>query len=111
MNHPNLSDEINNNITQSEIDGGLDLKKLNIGNTIKVQTKNTLYLIKKIKEEEYLIQDHSTYCPTFKVCQIYGSTWGGSMLKLNYLGFNMHMEFYINHKRITTTPIQSIKEI
>ena len=39
MNHPNLSDEINKNITQSEEDGGIWLDKVQIGATVIVETK------------------------------------------------------------------------
>jgi hypothetical protein len=43
---------------------------------------------------------------------IAGSTWGGSMLKLQYVGRGMHLEF--RHPRyptpIITSPIQEIRD-
>ena len=105
--HENLSDEINLNIMQSEKDGGIFLKDMKIGSIIKVQTQNTLYIIKKISDKEYEINGNKTYCPVSTKCFISGSTWGGSMIKVGFIGIGMHLEFCTN-KRITTSTIQSI---
>jgi hypothetical protein len=43
---------------------------------------------------------------------IAGSTWGGSMLKLQYVGRGMHLEFRHPHypTPIITSPIQEIRD-
>ncbi len=43
--------------------------------------------------------------------KINGSTWGGSMLKVGYIGVDMYLEFHYsgNPYRITTSSIESIK--
>lgn len=107
--HDNLSDVINLNIMQSEKDGGEWLKNVKIGQTIAVQTKNTLYRIQKVGNDNYLISGHAKYCPTFIKCNIAGSTWGGSMLKMKFIGIGMCLEFYINYKRITTSEIIKVE--
>jgi hypothetical protein len=43
MPHPNLSDEINRNIVQSEIEGGVFLDKLPVGAVIEMETANRFY--------------------------------------------------------------------
>lgn len=40
---------------------------------------------------------------------IHGSTWGGSMIKLGYLGVGMYLEMSIQGRTITTSEIQTIR--
>ncbi len=119
MNHPNLSDEINRNIAQSEVEGGVFLDKLAPGAVLHVRTKNTSYTIEK-KEADgrifYLISGHPKYCPTPSITSIHGSTWGGSMLKVGFIGRGMRMEFtdprYSAPRGIiTTSKIQEVTEV
>lgn len=110
----NLSEQINNDIIKSEIDGGVWLKDLAIGKKLQVQTKNTQYLIEKVGEKEYLISGNQKYCPEPVKATITGSTFGGSILKCGFIGRDMHLEFYVpghEYSPITTTSIQEITEI
>jgi hypothetical protein len=109
--HPHLSDEINANLAASEIAGGAKIVDLPIGRTLLVKTKNTTYRIRRESQEVYTIHGHAKYCPTPTPCSIHGSTWGGSMLKMGYVGRGMHLEFGIRgHGTITTTEIEEIEE-
>ena len=111
--HPNLSNEINHNIAQSEIDGGAQLAKLEIGKLLHVQTRNTHYEIQRVSHTapEFCIQGYQHFCPVWMPASIAGSTWGGSMLKIGYVGIGMHLEFWIaEHGTITTTKIEKIWE-
>jgi hypothetical protein len=45
MPHPNLSDEVNRNLVQSEIEGGVYLDNLSDGEVLKVETQNRWYTI------------------------------------------------------------------
>jgi len=112
MRHPNLSDEINDNIEKSEKLGGEFIEKLKVGNILEVQTKNTLYKIEK-REDGLYISGHQKFCPNPVQCNIHGSTWGGSMLKMGFVGIDMHLEFSLvnDHGVITTSPIQKITKI
>ena len=111
MTHPNLSDEINANIAQSEIEGGAWIKDLE-GKVLKVTTKNTVYKI-DFRGTKPTIQGHAKYCPEATECSIHGSTWGGSMLKMGFIGRGMHLEFSTEaHPRaITTSEIQDVVEV
>ena len=43
--HPNLSDEVNSNIVQSEIEGGVYLKDLPDETTLEIETQNRSYIL------------------------------------------------------------------
>ena len=111
---PYLSDDINNNIAQSEIDGGAHLRDLDVGSTLKVQTKNTTYLLKRVQfgPAGFEISGHQKFCPTPTSAYVPGSTWGGSLIKMDFLGRGMHMEFHTEKEgRVVTSPIQEIEEL
>lgn len=109
--HPNLSDDINANIAKSELLGGILSKDMEPSSRLQVHTKNTLYTILKDAEGNYFIHGGRFSLPT--PCCIAGSTWGGSMLKVGFIGVGMHLEFSImgpGKQRMTYTTSQ-IKEI
>lgn len=109
--HPNLSDEINRNIIQNEIEGGVDLRFLPRMSTLEVETQNHHYVIVLERDGEAWIAGHPQICPEPVLVRIAGSTWGGSMIKTHYLGRGMHMEFC--HPGlpgvVITSPIVDIK--
>ncbi len=91
--HHNLSDEVNRNIVQSEIEGGLDLRHLARPALVEVSTQNTRYRLVMEGDNEAWIEGHPQFCPEPVLVEIAGSNWGGSMIKAHYLGRGMHMEF------------------
>ncbi|MEP7351943.1 MAG: hypothetical protein ABI824_01795 [Acidobacteriota bacterium] len=109
--HQNLSDEINRRIIQSEIEGGVDLRRLLPRATLEVTTRNNRYVIVLARESEAWIEGHPQFCPEPVLCTIAGSNWGGSMIKSHYLGRGMHMEFHLpGHIRpIVTSSIVDIR--
>jgi len=111
--HPNLSPEINAAIIKSEIDGGAHLKDLPVGKALKVTTKNTVYVIRKLAGDKLLIQGHYYYCPLPTKAFIHGSTFGGSMIKVDFVGRGMYLEFSTEEhpNAITTSQIQNVEEI
>lgn len=92
FNHSNLHPDVVRNIQNSEIMGGAKIADLKIGKTLCVQTQNTLYRIKR-EEGGLTIQGHFRFCPVPTECFLSGSTWGGSMIKVGYIGRGMYMEF------------------
>lgn len=114
MNHPNLSEEINANIAQSEIEGGVFIDKLPVGAVLHVRTQNTSYTVEK-REDGMYISGHAKYCPEPMKTAIVGSTWGGSMLKAGFIGRGMHLEFtdprYGRRGTVTTSEIKEITEV
>jgi hypothetical protein len=91
--HKNLSDEINRNIIQSEIEGGVHFRDLPEPATLEVVTQNRPYTVVVRHDGTAWIWGHPEFCPEPVLVKITGSNWGGSMLMAHYLGRGMHMEF------------------
>jgi hypothetical protein len=58
MPHPCFSAEVNRNIAQSEIEGGVHLDELSEGAVLEVETQHHLYTIVKHAREKALISGH-----------------------------------------------------
>jgi len=110
--HPNLSDEVNSNIVQSEIEGGVFLKNLLPSTILEIQTQHHCYTILVLTDNNALISGHPTFCREPVLVTIAGSTWGGSMLKRRFVGRGMHLEFCHPEYRtpIVTSAIKEIRE-
>jgi hypothetical protein len=103
--HPNLSDGVNRGICQSEIEGGVFLNDLPPKSTLHIQTQNHNYTLVHCGENHALISGHPEYCPEPVLVRVSGSTWGGSMLKLRFIGRGMHLEF--QHPEYNTAIVTS----
>ena len=90
---PRLSDEINRNIIQSEIEGGVSMHNLPKGAVVEIETQNRVYTLVSCGEGEALLRGHPMFCPEPVRVSIHGSTCGGSMLKYRFIGRGMHLEF------------------
>ncbi len=112
MPHPNLSDEVNGNIVRSEIEGGVSLGDLPPSTVLEIQTQHHRYTAVFLGESQALISGHPEFCPEPVLVAIAGSTWGGSMLKLRYIGRGMHLEFCHPEYRtpIITSRIEEVRE-
>ena len=105
------SDAVNRNLAQSEIEGGVDLRHVPAETILEVRTRNRSYTIVTKGDGLVLISGHPDYCPEPVLAQIKGSTWGGAMLKENYIGRGMRLEFQLGTQRpILTSPILDIEE-
>ncbi len=74
--HPHLSEEVNRNIVQSEIEGGVYLDKLLEGTMLEVETQHRFYTIINCGRGRALISGHPKFCPDPILVRIEGSTWG-----------------------------------
>ena len=110
--HPNLSDSVNHNIVRSEIEGGVFLERLPPWTVLEIETQHHSYTAVMLGNSYAYISGHPLYCPKPVLVSITGSTWGGSMLKLRFVGRGMHLEFLHPSYRmpIITSPIQEIRE-
>jgi len=110
--HPNLSDEVNRQIIESEIEGGVFLEDLAPDTVLDIQTQHHLYRAVVLANDSVLISGHPEYCPEPVPVAVAGSTWGGSMLKRGFVGRGMHLEFSHPQYRtpITTSRIKEIRE-
>jgi hypothetical protein len=110
--HPNLSDEVNGGIIQSEVEGGVFLKDLPPSTVLQIQTMHHCYTAVLLGGSDALISGHPEFCPRPVQVAIAGSTWGGSMLKLQFVGRGMHLEFHHPEYStpIVTSAIQEIRD-
>lgn len=104
---------MNRNIVQSEIEGGVFLDGLQPATVLQIQTEHHCYTAILLGGSQALISGHPTYCPQPVLVAISGSTWGGSMLKLHFVGRGMRLEFYHPEYQtpIVTSAIQEIQEV
>jgi hypothetical protein len=110
--HPNLSDSVNHNIAQSEIEGGVYLDNLLEGETLEVETQNHWYTIVNRGQGRVTICGHPKFCPAPTLVRLEGSTWGGSMLKARFIGRGMRLEFrHPAFRTITTSRIVEIRSM
>jgi hypothetical protein len=91
--NPHLSDEINSNIVESEIEGGVSMHNLPKGAVVEIETQNRIYTLVSCGEGDALLRGHPMFCPEPVLVTIHGSTWGGAMLKYRFIGRGMHLEF------------------
>jgi len=110
--HANLSDDVNSNIVQSEIEGGVFLSELQPRTVLQIQTQHHCYTALFLGDNQALIWGHPEFCPQPVPVAIAGSTWGGTMLKVRYVGRGMRLEFHHPRYRtpIVTSPIREINE-
>jgi len=107
-----LDERIQELIKEQEKFQGIDVTKLEPGTLIEVNTIKSIYLLQITDESNQIIAHGGKHLPTPKEVRFNGSTFGGSMLKLNYIGYGMHMEMGItDRKKITTSPVIKAKII
>jgi len=110
--HPNLSDEINRNIVQSEVEGGVLLDHVPVGVVLEMETTNRFYEMENRGDGRVLISGHPKFCPEPVLVSVHGSTWGRSMLKMRYIGRGMFLEFrHPVHGIIRTSLIHDVREV
>jgi hypothetical protein len=101
--HPNLSDEVNRSIIQSEIEGGVYLSDLAPGIRLELETENHRYSVINLGEGRIRICGHPEFCPAPVEVTLCGSNFGGSLLKSNYFGRGMRLEFWHPSRNLVTT--------
>lgn len=115
--HPNLDPRFNELIEEQSEKGGIVVSELSAGTKLEVQTMNTLYKLEITDPEKgKAIAEGGKLLPEPKEVSVLGCTWGGSMLKVDWIGHQMCLQmFYIRDNEtpgcITTSLIQGAKVI
>ena len=109
---PGLNEEINQNASQSEREVDLCLDSLKVGDLLELETKTRTYFIENRGNGQILISGHPKYCPQPTPVELYGSTWGGIILKPGFIGRHMSLVFrHPQHGVIRTSRIQEIRRL
>jgi hypothetical protein len=107
-----LSEEIMAAIRKQEELGGINVHKLKLGTKLLVKTKNSLYSFESTIVPGEMIAQGGKYLLKPKKIYFSGSTFGGSMLKIGWIGYGMHMEMLLEPRRVLkTTPVLAARII
>lgn len=110
--HGSFADPVNARIVESEILGGVYLDNLGAGAELELQTENRSYRFLYCGGGSAWIEGHPVFCPEPVLVRVHGSTWGGAMIKADFIGRGMHLEFlHPNRRTITTSRIVEIREV
>ncbi len=110
--HLNLSDEINRDIVQSEVEGGVYLSDLPAGARLEVETANHTYRLTHTGRGRVLISGHPDYCPEPVEVVVLGSNWGGAAVKSCFIGRGMRLEFaHPRHEMVMTSTILEVRQL
>ena len=109
--HRNLHVTLRRFFVQSEVEGGVYLSDLKPGCRLEVETRNHRYLLVHRGGGRALISGHPDLCPEPVEVAVAGSSWGGSLLKSDFIGRGMRLEFeHPVHRLVTTSPIEALRE-
>jgi hypothetical protein len=89
---------------------GVDLGELPPISHLVVRTENTLYRIVVVSPgaSEILVEG-GRFFPAFMRARLDGSSFGGALLKVAWLGVGLRMEICCNGQRIVTSPVRSFE--
>ncbi len=92
MRHPNLSEEINDNIEKAE-SSGLLIKSLEKGDVVKVSTLEGNYTFTVTDPQKAMVvAEGGGFKKGGEEVYFAGSNWGGSMIKMNWVGPDTRIE-------------------
>ena len=86
---------------------GIALRQLEPLTELLVQTRNTRYRIVVSQEADILIQG-GAFFPDPTRAHVEGSSLGGNLLKVGWIGVGLRMEIVAEDRRIVTTAVRSI---
>lgn len=91
---------------------GIFLKDIPEDALVEVHTQNSIYEITVIDPEDgkVAVCGSGRFFTRPEVCHLSGSTWGGSMLRVKWIGIGMHLEVVrIDGTRIVTSVVRNIE--
>ena len=88
---------------------GIGLIDVDVFTTLVVHTENSVYQVTILKPhaKEVLVQGGAFFPVRTKAC-LNGSSFGGSCLKLGWVGLGLRMEFHAGDQWIITSHVRSI---
>ena len=88
---------------------GVGLADVDTFTTLVVQTDNSVYQITILQPyaREVVVQGGAFFPERTRAC-LSGSSFGGSCLKLGWVGIGLHMEFYAEDEWVITSHVRAI---
>jgi hypothetical protein len=89
--------------------GGLSLAQLDPIDRLEILTRNSRYLITVLEPPRpRVLVVGGAFFPIACEAALAGSSLGGSLIKLGWIGFGLRLEIHAGGRRIITSPVQSI---
>lgn len=93
----------------SKVDG-LAIAELESISTVLIRTQNSLYRVIVLQPPDAnIIVQGGQFFPEPTDGRLIGSSFGGSFLKMGWIGIGFRMEIYQGLRRIVTSPVHSIE--
>jgi len=86
---------------------GVDLRDVEPLTTIAVRTRNSQYRIIVTRGTSVVVQG-GQFFPDAIAARVDGSGFGGSLLKVGWIGIGLRMEIFAGDQRIITSPVRDI---
>lgn len=94
-------------IGQTDIDNGVFLQDIPDGHIAEIHTRNSIYTVAVIDKEKgkVAMQGNGEHLQQPTVGYLQGSTFGGSMIKVGWIGIGMHLEIQLAGGGVLTTSV------
>jgi len=86
---------------------GVDLRDVEPLTTIAIRTRNSQYRIIVTRGTSVVVQG-GQFFPDAIAARVEGSGFGGSLLKVGWIGIGLRMEIFAGDQRIITSPVRDI---
>ncbi len=91
---------------------GVYVKDLPDGTVLELETVHHRYTLVKRANGQALISGHPLVCPEPVLVEIEGSVGSGSMLRLGFIGYGMHLKFvHPTYGTVATSRILDLRQI
>ena len=88
---------------------GIDLRSLSAGTAVVVDTRHSRYRFVMLDESgRNALVEGGPYFPRATTARVEGSTLGGSLLKVGWIGLGWFVELSFGGKRIITSRVRSV---
>jgi len=89
---------------------GINIQEVEPLTTLLVQTRNSLYRIIPLEAgRSRIMVQGGEFFPDLVEAHLVGSTFGGSFLKMHWIGDGLHMEIHSGGERIVTSAVRSFR--
>lgn len=94
----------------AEARSGYYLSELLPGDELDIETENRAYHLINAGHGEGFLPGHPAYCPESLLVTIRGSGYGENMLRANFIGEGLHLEFWHpTHSLVMTSRILAVR--
>lgn len=96
-------------VEQTPSGRGVHISRLEPFQSVQIQTQNNPYCLYVLEPSEgRILVRGGHYFPYYKEAYLCGSSWGGSILRVGWIGLGMCLEMFVDGMRIVTTPLKSL---